>query len=138
MRPGRAPTLGVSKGAGYVVCTQTYVFPTLICVTLLLGVSSPAGASTGTGWLYGAGVRAIRCQWGRASSANDLWVVGDEGIHVFAQHWNGDSGTAPQVAPTEWTSNLASVTEISPTNLWAVGDQYSLSAQDGQDFDRTR
>ncbi len=109
---------------------KRYVWPTLICVTLLLGVSSPAGASTGTGWLTVPVSGPSDVNGVAASSANDLWVVGDEGIHAFAQHWNGDAWDGAQVAPTEWTSNLASVTEISPTNLWAVGDQYSLSAQD--------
>ena len=100
----------------------------LILVALVLGVSTPARASTGIGWLTVpvAGPTGINSM--AASSANDLWIVGEEG-HGFAQHWNGASWDPPQIAATDGNSTLYGVTEISPANLWAVGNQYSIAAQ---------
>jgi hypothetical protein len=95
---------------------------------LALGASSPAVAATGIGWLSVPGSGATSITDIDASSATDMWVVGVLGGGGFAQHWNGATWDAPAPAP----GTLYGVTEISPTNLWAVGYQYSVSAQDDQ------
>jgi len=56
------------------------------------------------------------------TSADDLWAVGEEGPSPVIEHYNGTSWsviTSPAAA--EDKGGLLSVTELSPTDVWAVG-----------------
>ncbi|MDQ6837030.1 MAG: hypothetical protein M3137_01470 [Actinomycetota bacterium] len=52
-----------------------------------------------------------------ASSANDIWIVGQQRYGSFTEHFNG---TAWSVVPTP-AGSPDKVTVVSPTNAWAVG-----------------
>jgi hypothetical protein len=58
-----------------------------------------------------------------AGSATDAWAVGQtRTTKTLALHWNGSSwAQVPTPAPGAFGSLLSGVTEISPTNVWAVG-----------------
>jgi hypothetical protein len=64
-----------------------------------------------------------------AGSAKDAWGVGQtRTTKTLALHWNGTSWaqvTTP--APGAFGSLLSGVTEISPTNVWAVGSSNASS-----------
>jgi hypothetical protein len=64
-----------------------------------------------------------------ADSANDIWVVGStfsaasDAIVPETLHYNGTTWTVVSVAqPNENTASLDAVTALSPTNVWAVGE----------------
>ena len=64
-----------------------------------------------------------------ADSANDIWVVGStfsaasDTIAPETLHYNGTTWTVVSVAqPSENSASLAAVTALSPTNVWAVGE----------------
>jgi hypothetical protein len=71
-----------------------------------------------------------------AVSASNIWAVGFEEVasgegYVYdplIEHWDGSSWKlAPGVNPNAGTTTLAGVTEISSTNVWAVGDTLGQS-----------
>ena len=77
-------------------------------------VAAPAGAS---------GVGRVS-----ADSANDIWALGSS----FVLHYDGSTWTSmPLATPNSGVYNGIDV--ISPTNVWAVGDQNDPTAQ----FERT-
>jgi hypothetical protein len=71
-----------------------------------------------------------------ASSATNVWAVGDDAKgNSLALHWNGriwKRVPTPNLKPGTLTNVLQSVTVLSPTSAWAVGD-----AQDFYNFDST-
>lgn len=59
-----------------------------------------------------------------ASSANDIWAVGDIGTYQpIIEHWNGTQWSV--VKSPKLNTFLSAVTAISANNIWAVG--YTLS-----------
>src|SRR6516164_289759 len=68
-----------------------------------------------------------------AGSATDAWAVGQTQTHkTLALHWNGTSwAQVPTPAPGAFGSLLSGVTEISPTNVWAVGSSNTSSGGAG-------
>lgn len=88
------------------------------CVTasLMAGAKPPASQATITS-LTGS-LAAVS-----AGSAKDAWAVGQTRTRkTLALHWNGTSwAQVPTPAPGAFGSLLSGVTEISPTNVWAVG-----------------
>ena len=68
-----------------------------------------------------------------AGSASDAWAVGQTQTHkTLALHWNGTSwAQVPTPAPGAFGSLLSGVTEISPTNVWAVGSSNTSSGGAG-------
>jgi hypothetical protein len=63
-----------------------------------------------------------------ASSANDIWAVGDSTIHFDGTKWT--AFPAPLING-ELTADLQGVVDISPTLAWAVGN-VTLGANPGQ------
>jgi hypothetical protein len=73
-----------------------------------------------------------------ADSANDIWVVGStfsaasDTIVPETLHYNGTTWTVVSVAqPNETSASLAAVTALSPTNVWAVGEDLGASTAIG-------
>ena len=64
-----------------------------------------------------------------AGSATDAWAVGQtQTTKTLALHWNGTSwARVPTPAPGAFGSLLSGVTELSPTNVWAVGSSNTSS-----------
>jgi len=91
---------------------------TSVCLTasLVAGAEPPAPQATITS-LTGS-LAAVS-----AGSAKDAWAVGQTRTRkTLALHWNGKSwAQVPTPAPGAFDSLLSGVTEISPTNVWAVG-----------------
>jgi len=89
-----------------------------VCVSALLvaGAEPPGPQATITS-LAGS-LAAVS-----AGSAADAWAVGETRTQKpLAVHWNGTRWTqVPTPAPGAFGSFLSGVTEISPTNVWAVG-----------------
>jgi hypothetical protein len=55
-------------------------------------------------------------------SADDLWAVGEEGSSPVIEHFNGSTWSAiASPATVEGKGGLLSVTELSPSDVWAVG-----------------
>jgi hypothetical protein len=55
-----------------------------------------------------------------ASSASDIWIVGDQRCGPFTEHFNG---TVWSVVPTPVRMAISAVLDLSPTNAWSVGDE---------------
>ncbi|PZS36828.1 MAG: hypothetical protein DLM58_00880 [Pseudonocardiales bacterium] len=55
-----------------------------------------------------------------ASSASDIWIVGDQRSGPFTEHFNG---TVWSVVPTPVRMTISAVLDLSPTNAWSVGDE---------------
>ena len=87
-----------------------------LAATLVAGAEPPASQATITS-LAGS-LAAVS-----AGSAHDAWAVGQtRTTKTLALHWNGTSwAQVPTPAPGAFGSLLSGVTEISPTNVWAVG-----------------
>jgi hypothetical protein len=70
------------------------------------------------------------------SSATNGWAVGDDAKGFsLAMHWNGHTWkrvATPNLKPNQLANALQSVTAVSPTSAWAVGD-----AEDLFNFDST-
>jgi hypothetical protein len=62
-----------------------------------------------------------------ATAASDVWAVGDATIgsvqHAIVEHFNGTSWSATVAADAAGSTynEFFGVTEVSPTNVWAVG-----------------
>ncbi|MGO9956080.1 MAG: hypothetical protein ACLP50_08885 [Solirubrobacteraceae bacterium] len=55
-------------------------------------------------------------------SADDLWAVGEEGSSPVIVHYNGSAwSVVPSPAAAEGKGGLLGVTELSPSDVWAVG-----------------
>jgi hypothetical protein len=54
-----------------------------------------------------------------ASSASDIWAVGQSGIHFDGQKWTAFA--LPEIAG-DLTSRLSGVADLAPDNVWGVGD----------------
>lgn len=54
-----------------------------------------------------------------ASSATDIWAVGQSGVHFDGTKWRAHS--LPLIAG-DLTSKLVGVADLAPDNVWAVGD----------------
>jgi len=67
-----------------------------------------------------------------ASSANDIWAVGDSTIHFDGTKWT--AFPAPLING-QLTADLQGVVDISPTLAWAVGN-VTLGANPGQIIER--
>ena len=97
---------------------------TSVCVTasLVAGAKPPTPQATITS-LAGS-LDAVS-----AGSAKDAWAVGQtRTTKTLALHWNGTNWaqvTTP--TPGAFGSLLSGVTEISPTNVWAVGSANTSS-----------
>jgi hypothetical protein len=98
-----------------------------ICVTasLVAGAEPPAPQATITS--LASSLAAVS-----AGSATDAWAVGQtRSTKTLALHWNGTSWSqAPTPAPGAFGSLLSGVTEISPTNVWAVGSSNTISGSE--------
>jgi hypothetical protein len=97
---------------------------TSICVSaLLVAGAKPPGPQTTITSLAGS-LAAVS-----AGSATDAWAVGETRTQKpLALHWNGTSwAQVPTPAPGAFGSFLSGVTEISPTNVWAVGSSNGSS-----------
>jgi hypothetical protein len=57
-------------------------------------------------------------------SSNNVWAVGvDAAGHTLVEQWNGTQwNIIPSPSPGAFGNSLASVTALSPTDIWAVGD----------------
>ncbi len=99
---------------------------------------TPANAQTGTGSIFhvvptpngnefNSGLFAAS-----ASSANDIWAVGNSTIHFDGTKWTAFQ--APLING-QLTANLQGVVDISPTLAWAVGN-ITLGANPGQIIER--
>ena len=78
-------------------------------------VSSPALSGTGFGYLTGvAGI-----------SARNVWAVGRDQRHPVPviEHWNGTAWTQVSQPVSGYDSALNSVSAVSGTDIWAVGEQ---------------
>jgi hypothetical protein len=106
-------------------------------VVMLLGLAvmfqgAPAEAQTGPGPIFGV-VPTPNENFNNAlfaasaSSANDIWAVGDSTIHFDGTKWTGFP--APLIDGA--TANLTGVVDISPTLAWAVGN-VTVGANVGQ------
>lgn len=66
-----------------------------------------------TGLLYGVSVL----------SSNNVWTVGLNSGKTLVEQWNGTQwNIIPSPNPGAFGNRLASVTALSPTDIWAVGD----------------
>ncbi|MGB8915637.1 MAG: hypothetical protein WCC89_02190 [Candidatus Sulfotelmatobacter sp.] len=54
-----------------------------------------------------------------ASSATDIWAVGESGVHFDGTKWTAFA--MPRIAG-DLTSELVGVADLAPNNVWAVGD----------------
>jgi hypothetical protein len=54
-----------------------------------------------------------------ASSANDIWAVGQSGVHFDGKKWTAFA--MPHIAG-DLTSELTGLADLSPNNVWAVGN----------------
>jgi hypothetical protein len=54
-----------------------------------------------------------------ASSASDIWAVGQSGVHFDGQKWTAFA--LPDIAG-DLTSQLSGVADLAPDNVWGVGD----------------
>src|ERR1700675_4445627 len=54
-----------------------------------------------------------------ASSANDIWAVGQSGVHFDGTKW---TAFAMPLIAGDLTSGLVGVADLAPNNVWAVGD----------------
>jgi hypothetical protein len=54
-----------------------------------------------------------------ASSASDVWAVGQSGVHFNGQKWTAFA--LPHIAG-DLTSRLSGVADLAPDNVWGVGD----------------
>ena len=99
---------------------------------------APAPAQTGAGSIFkvvptpngnqfNSGIFAAS-----ASSANDIWAVGDSTMHFNGTKWT--AFPAPLIRG-DLTANLQGVVNISPTLAWAVGN-VTLGANPGQIIER--
>jgi hypothetical protein len=99
---------------------------------------APAPAQTGAGSIFkvvptpngnqfNSGIFAAS-----ASSANDIWAVGDSTMHFNGTKWT--AFPAPLIRG-DLTANLQGVVDISPTLAWAVGN-VTLGANPGQIIER--
>jgi hypothetical protein len=69
-----------------------------------------------------------------ATASNDIWVVGDyidsggpgKGVKILAEHWDGQHWSLKVKGNVPTLGTLNAVTAISPTNVWAVGDDISV------------
>lgn len=60
-----------------------------------------------------------------ASSASDVWVIGSVGNMqptAFTEHFNGHTW---RIVPSPASPAIAAVVDLSPTNVWAVGEDIS-------------
>ena len=112
-------------------------------VVMFLGLAvmfqgAPAEAQTGAGSIFkvvptpnenkfNSGLFAAS-----ASSANDIWAVGDSTIHFDGTKWT--AFPAPLING-QLTADLQGVVDISPTLAWAVGN-VTLGANPGQIIER--
>jgi hypothetical protein len=61
-----------------------------------------------------------------ALSETDAWAVGlavDTGGRTLVEHWDGDAWSVVEDADLASRANLVGIDAISPTNIWAVGNQ---------------
>jgi fibronectin type III domain protein len=77
-----------------------------------------------------------------ADSSSDVWIVGEAGGEGAALvHWDGSSFTQMNgpLPPDGFGYKLTAVSAISPTDVWAVGDSYDVTASGcgGQSKDQT-
>ena len=54
-----------------------------------------------------------------ASSATDIWAVGQSGVHFDGKKWTAFA--LPQIAG-DLTSRISGVADLAPSNVWSVGD----------------
>jgi hypothetical protein len=54
-----------------------------------------------------------------ASSASDIWAVGQSGLHFDGQKWTPFA--LPEIAG-DLTSRISGVADLAPNNVWSVGD----------------
>ena len=54
-----------------------------------------------------------------ASSANDIWAVGQSGVHFDGTKWTAFA--LPDIAG-DLTSRISGVADLAPNNVWSVGD----------------
>jgi len=54
-----------------------------------------------------------------ASSATDIWAVGQSGLHFDGKKWTAFA--LPQIAG-DLTSRISGVADLAPNNVWSVGD----------------
>jgi hypothetical protein len=54
-----------------------------------------------------------------ASSASDIWAVGQSGVHFDGQKWT--AFVLPEIAG-DLTSRISGVADLAPNNVWSVGD----------------
>lgn len=71
-----------------------------------------------------------------ATAANDVWTVGTYdgtgATQALVEHWNGSSWNIVPTPSIGLDNSLSSITALSPTNVWAVGDyttQYGKGMQ---------
>jgi hypothetical protein len=78
-------------------------------------VTSPQLSDTGTGYL--TGVAAV--------GSGDIWAVGRDGRHPtpVIENWNGSAWTTVSQPVSGFDSALNSVTVVSGSDVWAVGEQ---------------
>jgi len=99
---------------------------------------APAPAQTGAGSIFQVVPTPNGNQFNSsifaasASSANDIWAVGDSTMHFNGTKWT--AFPAPLIRG-DLTANLQGVVNISPTLAWAVGN-VTLGANPGQIIER--
>jgi len=77
----------------------------------------------------------IRFLAAEAISANDIWVVGEQGnggdpeTYTFTMHWDGSTWThIPSPSIPNMLNRLSGVTAIAPNDVWAVGWYWSQTS----------
>ncbi len=112
-------------------------------VVMFLGLAvmfqgAPAEAQTGAGSIFHVVPTPNENKFNSslfaasASSANDVWAVGDSTIHFDGTKWT--AFPAPLING-QLTADLQGVVDISPTLAWAVGN-VTLGANPGQIIER--
>jgi hypothetical protein len=119
---------------------------------------SVSAASASSAWVVGGCPAAVILNWNGKSwrrvavpvpsegalnavmalSPTDAWAVGEyfssttNGYRTLVDHWNGTSWkqvVSPSPNPGEGDNDLQAVTALSSSDVWAVGDSFSLGAK---------
>jgi hypothetical protein len=68
----------------------------------------------------------------KAFAPDDVWAVGEGGIGVaFVMHWDGMRWTSMEVPQPGDYSTLFAIDGSSPSDMWAVGDYFTLDGIKG-------